>query len=211
MHLRALLFALLLPAAGCLTGTQHCKDAPPPDTTACFEFSNLASGLQGLGLSASLATLCTVIDAETQAGSCPAEGRVGGCAGDEQEAYDYIEWSYDASEPINCGSDEVRVDANGDPLTADSNPSSVCSAANAPDPISVTFRNDSGGPVTVYWSDPSCDESEYHRMDAGATVGQDTFDGHAWVARAGTGDPLGGVVWEAVLDASDDSTTVVIE
>ena len=80
MHLRALLFALLLPAAGCLTGTQHCKDAPPPDTTACFEFSNLASDLQGLGLSASLATLCTVIDAQTQAGSCPAEGRVGGCA-----------------------------------------------------------------------------------------------------------------------------------
>jgi len=209
----AILLVVSLPllAAGCLTGTQHCKDAPPPDTTACIEFTNLPGGLEGIGLSASLSTACGIIGASTEAGACPAQGRVGGCAGDEQETYDYVEWSYDPSEAISCGSDEVRVDGDGNPLTAGSNPSSVCSAANAPDAIDVTFQNDTGGPVTVYWSDANCSETEYHRLDAGASAGQQTFDGHAWVARAGTGEPFGVVVWEGVLTAVDDGTTVSIQ
>ena len=196
-------FALSLASVGC-GGVQHCKDAAPPDTTACYEFSNLSTGLQGIGLSASLATLCAVISAESEAGECPAEGRVGGCSGNEQDAYDYIEWTYDASEAIACGSDEVRVDGNGDPASAEPG---VCSDA-AGAAINVTFQNVSGGPITIYWSDEACAQREYHRLEAGQAATQATFVGHAWVARAGTGDPAGGILWERLMTTADDGGTI---
>jgi hypothetical protein len=59
-------------------------------------------------------------------------------------------------------------------------------------PVTLTFTNNSGAPVNIYWSDLNCNEVQYFTSVAnGATVTQASFVTHPWIVRdASTGNAL---------------------
>lgn len=115
--MRPALALLLLPlaASGCFLSSEtvHCSDNET-DPENCIEFSGFDGGLFDVGLKASLGVLCEVVGSDPIDGACPTEGQVVGCAGDEQDQYDYVEWSYESDDvtspdDVTCGSDEEKV------------------------------------------------------------------------------------------------------
>ncbi|MCB9663258.1 MAG: hypothetical protein H6732_04030 [Alphaproteobacteria bacterium] len=114
--------ATIVLATGCgSSGTQHCaRDGSDGNTEICYDFSGIEQSLFGLGLQASLGILCQITGAPPSDGTCPDEGKVGGCSGDEQEKYDYIEWTYTGTiDELTCGSDEEKVGPDGAPYTGE--------------------------------------------------------------------------------------------
>jgi hypothetical protein len=207
------LAALSLGLAACNNGdVMSCSNSDDGVVTACYEFSNFEGGLFGLGLQASMTTLCTVIGSKPTSGACPTDNLVGGCAGDEQESYDYVEWSYaddevDSLSDISCGSDEVLVGPDGEPVSPTVH--DTCSI-DSPTSVTPTFQNNHTGEVTLYWINQQCAEVAYTSIPAGGSVQQQTFSDHVWIAREGNSDPLGAIVWEYTVTAQDDGATLSI-
>lgn len=153
--------------------------------------------------------LCDAIDAEASTGSCPAEGRIGGCSEDVQGLYTTIDWVYEGGdeqsvEDIECSSGDVRVDADGDPML---DPSVACSRDGGAS-IDVTFANDAATTVTLFWVDTGCGETGYHVLTPGQTVDQATYTEHVWRARAGDSDPAGTLLWEHRIADGDQLLSV---
>ena len=97
-------------------------------------------------------------------------------------------------------------------VTGDGADPSRLSAALEPRPsrrtggdTEITFVNESGGEVQLFWSDPNGDRQPYGSIQHGERRAQHTYAGHVWVAVGRDGDVLG------VFEAADKPATAVVE
>ena len=210
---------------GCSAGSsQFCAESATPGgpPVRCVQIAGLGGSTADLAASTVMNALCTAMGQTAANGDCPADGRVGGCQ-EESEGYVVTEWEYEGTiDDIECDTDESKLDGDGTVLEApagdddtagddDDATDDICSL-NGGVSITVTFSNDSGQQVTLYWVDWDCNEVAYHLVDAGGTVDdQQTFGLHGWRARAGDSAPSGAVVWERRLVDTDDGATISIQ
>lgn len=204
--------------SGCAGGTQSCATPSRSDPETCIEFNVVrALGPAGLAGSLYISALCEVIGADAAPGSCPVDGRVGGCrdASDGDVDIKAISWSYTGSlASLSCDGDDTKVDPDGVPVSTDDGPidgPGSCSEAGNLGPATVVFANETGADGSLYWVDPDCIESAYAQLALGDIHQQATFVGHVWVLRAGLGDPDGDILWEGKVEASDDGNTIPMD
>lgn len=113
------LFTGLLLSGCAIADPQYCaRDDGNGNTEICYDITGIEQSFFGVGLQASLGILCGITGATPAAGTCPDAGKVGGCQGDEQEKYFYVEWTNEGTlEELSCGSDEVKLAPNGEPAS----------------------------------------------------------------------------------------------
>lgn len=92
---------------------QSCTD-DRANPSSCIEIDGFSNAFVAAGLQASLAVLCAAVEASPEPVACPEANRVAGCAGNEQDQYDYVEWQYTADDvqtpdDVTCNSDEEKV------------------------------------------------------------------------------------------------------
>jgi len=219
--LPTLLAALSLTLSACGGGTQYCATPSRANPETCIEF-NIVGALGPAGLAGGLyiSALCEVIGADASPGTCPEEGRVGGCREESDGDVDIkaINWTYEGTlDELECDADDVKLDAAGNPVQGDGGdgpvdePSACSEAGGGLAAVHTTFANQTGAQGTLYWVDPGCVETQYAVVDAGGTHTQDSFAGHVWVLRAGNGHPDGDILWEGTLEAADDGTTLTMD
>lgn len=211
-----------LTLAGCESGTQYCATPSRSNPETCAQF-DIVSTLGPAGLAAGLyiTAFCEVLGADAAPGTCPEEGRVGGCRDnpdDDDVDVKAISWTYTGTlDELECDADDIKLDAAGNPVSGDGGDGTVdepaeCSEAGVGlPPVNTTFDNQTGALGTMYWVDPDCIETRYAVLDAGATHDQSSYAGHYWILRAGDTDPTGDILWEGKLVEADNGATVTMD
>ncbi len=100
-------------------------------------------------------------------------------------------------EPVSLG-EEAATSATAENVTTDAAApapqAATCNLDDIPAPaqadVTVRFVNESDSVGVISWRDANGDLQEYHRLDAGATVDQETFAGHVWVVADEAGNLL---------------------
>jgi hypothetical protein len=217
-----LLFAVLtlslLPGCPLTSSEMSCslKNKQTGMTERCVEYSDFAVATS-VNAKASLQILCNLFQAEIEDKLCDTSGALAGCKKVDgawtQIDFRWPSTSVKAPGDVDCNTNDTRVGPDRQPIMGggggDMKMSSNCTPASSSPAVTITFKNNTAGPVSTYWVNPSCTQMYYQTINAGQSTMQATFVGHVWRIREGAQNATGNVVKEFAPQAADAPAVTV--
>ena len=207
--------AVLAMLPGCSLTSDHfsCSVSTNGKRVRCVDYENVAVAFR-----ATVETLCRGIGGEFSiTDTCPQQGKIGGCR-EEASGYAQTAWYYPDSIAMTpqevqgrCSGKSYFVDPSGarpaDMSMAPAGDGGQCSGSSITS-VNLTFQNNTSGPVSGYWVDPSCKETFYFKVDSGNSYVQQTFSTHVWRIRVGDMNSIGMLRKEAVAGVASETIPI---